>query len=155
MNEDSPTYWDKPARDCPQWCCGDHEGQYHPEDAIHTTCLPSVPVILRTRRFPTNRWDQVDLWSQDHPLGMDLPDPFAGEHDLDPGAEEVREAWNPNLSPSHKRGSLVDEATYFDVIRMQWVAGGDEWLFVGDSNCSWLVTVESARRIFRAMAQVL
>lgn len=145
MNQ-SDNQWNYSASDCPSWCCGDHAGQTHPEDAIHSSCMAPQPVVSRTRAEPGIPWDQTDLWSQDAPIET----PSEGQ---DGGA--FSEAFSPRVEKENHKSLFVDEATYFDVVRMQWVAGGDEWLFVGDGNSSWLITLESARRIFRAMGHVL
>ena len=146
MLDESGNDWNYSPSDCPSWCCGDHEGQMHPEDAIHSSCLPPQPVISRTRAEQGAAWDQVDLWSQDAP-----PAPQTAREDSEPFIDPFA----PSLQRENREGPFIDEATYFDVVRMQWVAGGDEWLFVGDGRSSWLITLESARRIFRAMGQIL
>lgn len=48
-----------------------------------------------------------------------------------------------------------DEVAYFEVIRLQSALGGDEWVYIGSEPNALMVTVESARRIFRAMGQIL
>jgi hypothetical protein len=37
--------------DCPAWCEIDHREEDHPDDRVHRTEAPSVPVIARSRRF--------------------------------------------------------------------------------------------------------
>ena len=100
-------------------------------------------------------------------------DPNANEGNAaESGATKIREtqasAGDPNdAGPSRIRVNDTDpdemrvddwqgdEATYFEVVRLQSALGGDEWVYIGAEPHSMMVTVESARRIFRAMAQIL
>jgi hypothetical protein len=46
--------------DCPAWCVVDHREDDHPDDRVHRTDAPSVPVIARSRRFDPDLTFEVD-----------------------------------------------------------------------------------------------
>lgn len=43
----------------------------------------------------------------------------------------------------------------FDVVRYQGTCDQEEWVFVGDDDIGWCLTIESASRIYRALGEVL
>ncbi|WRS30188.1 hypothetical protein U6G28_00395 [Actinomycetaceae bacterium MB13-C1-2] len=45
--------------------------------------------------------------------------------------------------------------TEFDVLRYQGHGDKEEWVFIGDDDIGWCVTIESASRIYRALGAVL
>jgi hypothetical protein len=58
--------------DCPAWCAIDHRQEDHPDDRVHRTEAPSVPVIARSRRFDGEL--RYEIAAMDFEVGMSRRD---------------------------------------------------------------------------------
>ena len=45
--------------ECPRWCSGEHDAQWHPADRLHESEGAVVPAITLTRRFDDPRVEVV------------------------------------------------------------------------------------------------
>ncbi len=84
----------------------------------------------------------------------DCPSWCAGEHPQQAGVTHTRSA---GLQAVVARTALTlgPQATEFDVLRFQGADDTEEWVFVGDDAQGFVITTESAARIFRALGDIL
>ncbi len=98
----------------------------------------------------------MDQWAEETDLG-DCPRWCDGGGAPGTHTTHSRSAGLQPVIRAGDRSAVTDnpQASEFDVVRFQGALNAEEWVFVGDDECGWSVTIESASRIYRALGVVL